>query len=196
MGNSIPRRPSVATTFLAILCVVAGGCVGAIVKPTVSMMPATATVRVGDSQQFSATVNGLANPAITWTVNGIAGGNSTVGTISTNGVYQPPATLPNPNTVTVAGTITANPTLSGTSTITLENPIPVVSAINPTNIGLGSFDIEVTGNNFVKASAGMFGNTALTTTFISATQLTATGSATASGSIPVTVQNPNPGEII
>src|SRR3984893_3733320 len=137
MGNSIPRRPSVSTTFSAVPCVVAGGCVAAIVKPTVIMTPATATVRVGDSQQFSATVNGLTNPAITWTVNGIAGGNSTVGTISANGDYQSPATLPNPNTVTVAVTITASPTLSGTSTITLENPVPVVAAINPTTIGLG-----------------------------------------------------------
>ena len=40
-----------------------------------------------------------------------------------------------------------------------------------------------------------FGSTALTTTFVSSTQLTATGTALASqaGNVPVTVTNPNPG---
>ena len=195
MGNSRSRRQHAAGAFLAILCMAATGCV-ALTKESVTMTPATATVRVGDPQPFSATVTGLMNPAVTWTVNGISGGNSTVGTISANGLYQSPGTLPNPNTVTVKATSTANPSILGTSTITLENPIPVVAGISPTTMGLGSFSIEVTGSNFVPGAAVLFGNTALTTTFVSATELTANGNATASGNVPVTVQNPDPGKII
>jgi len=195
MGNSILQRPPAAIVFLAAICMAATGCVG-LSGPAVTMTPATAGVRVGDPQQFSATVTGLMYAAFTWTVNGISGGNSTVGTISANGLYRPPGTLPNPNTVTVKATITANPTVQGTSTITIENPIPVVAAINPTTIGLGSSNIEITGSDFVQGAVVMFGNTALTTTFVSATQLTAHVNATTSGTVPVTVKNPNPGEII
>jgi uncharacterized protein (DUF1800 family) len=195
MGISIPQRQRAGVAFLAVLCLAATGCVG-LTKQAVTMTPATASVRVGDPQQFSATVNGLMNPAVTWAVNGISGGNSTVGTISANGLYQAPGALPNPNTVTVKSTSAANASIQGTSTITLENPIPVVEALNPTTTGLGSFSIEVTGSNFVQGAAVMFGNTALPTTFVSATELTATGNTSAGGSIPVTVQNPNPGTIL
>ena len=46
--------------------------------------------------QFTATVTGTTNTAVTWSVNGVAGGNSTVGTISTSGAYTAPATAPEP----------------------------------------------------------------------------------------------------
>jgi uncharacterized protein (DUF1800 family) len=195
MGNSKPQSPRSACAFLVLLCLAVAGCVG-VTKPTVTMTPATAGVRLGDSQQFSATVTGLMSSAVTWTVNGVSGGNATVGTISATGFYQSPGSLPNPNTVTVTATSIANASALGASTITLENPIPVVAGISPTTIGLGSFSIDVTGSNFVQGATVMFGNTALATTFFSATKLTATGNATASGSIPVTVQNPDPGTII
>jgi uncharacterized repeat protein (TIGR01451 family) len=68
------------------------------------------TVGTGAVVNFLATItNGAAGVGVNWTVNGIAGGNSTVGTItpSTSGATQPaiytaPATLPGTGAVIVA----------------------------------------------------------------------------------------------
>ena len=48
------------------------------------------------TRQFTATVQNTTNTAVIWKVNGIAGGNSTVGTISTSGVYKAPNSVPRP----------------------------------------------------------------------------------------------------
>src|SRR5579862_2987838 len=50
--------------------------------------PSTANVALGTSQTFTATGSGT---PVTWSVNGIAGGNALIGTISASGVYLPPA---------------------------------------------------------------------------------------------------------
>jgi IPT/TIG domain len=49
------------------------------------------------------------------------------------------------------------------------------------------------GSNFVSGAQVMFNNAALPTTFVSSTQLTATGNAISAGTFPVMVQNPDPG---
>lgn len=56
----------------------------------VAISPASAVMMTGATQQFTATVGGQANPTITWSVDGVVGGNSTVGTITTAGVYTAP----------------------------------------------------------------------------------------------------------
>src|SRR6266478_3758753 len=53
----------------------------------VSVTPAAASVQTGGMQTFTATVTNTTNKAVTWQVNGITGGNTSVGTISTTGVY-------------------------------------------------------------------------------------------------------------
>ena len=55
---------------------------------SITLSPATASVAVGQSQQFAASVANTTNTAVTWSVDGIAGGNSTVGTVSSSGLYQ------------------------------------------------------------------------------------------------------------
>ena len=45
----------------------------------VSVTPNPANVRVGSSQQFAANVTGTTNSGVTWSVNNVAGGNSTTG---------------------------------------------------------------------------------------------------------------------
>ncbi len=135
---------------------------------------------------------------MTWSVNGIAGGNATFGTISSGGQYTAPASVPTSpasNVVSVQALLVATPTVQGASAVTLDNPIPVVSSVNPATIGVGAFTIQVNGSAFVSGALVMFGSTALTTTFVSATQLTASGTATASqaGNVLVTVMNPAPG---
>ena len=56
----------------------------------VAISPTNAVMMTGATQQFTATVSGQANPTITWSVDGVTGGNSTVGTITSAGLYTAP----------------------------------------------------------------------------------------------------------
>jgi uncharacterized protein (DUF1800 family) len=132
---------------------------------------------------------------VKWAVNGIAGGNATVGTITAGGVYTAPATLPSSSTIQVTATSLADTTASSTGTITLSNPLPVVTAVLPTSIPVGDFTLVVSGKKFVSGAVVSFGGTFLPTQFVSYTELIATGTATAgqAGTVEVTVINPDPG---
>lgn len=87
------------------------------VKVTIS--PAGVTLAINSTQQFNASVADTANTGITWSVNGIAGGDSTVGTISASGVYQAPSAVPSPSTVTVTSTSQADVSESASATVTI-----------------------------------------------------------------------------
>src|SRR6478735_9003355 len=57
----------------------------------VTVHTARAALTLTEPQQFTATVVNTTNHAVVWVVDGIVGGNSTVGTISSSGFYRPPA---------------------------------------------------------------------------------------------------------
>src|SRR5258708_12480309 len=83
---------------------------------TVSPKHAAVTVTT-QTQQFASSIN-----AVTWSVDGVVGGNATVGTISPSGLYTPPAT---------AGThrVTAtNGPSSGSATIAVTDLPPVLTS--------------------------------------------------------------------
>jgi hypothetical protein len=71
------------------------------------------------TQGFSATVAGTASTAVTWQVDGIAGGNATVGTISSSGLYTAPAVVPSPATVQITAVSVADPGSSATVAVTV-----------------------------------------------------------------------------
>jgi len=196
------RRSSL--TFFCLLALLQAGC-AAVRSGTktqqpppaqiqVSVSPNPANVRAGSSQQFTATVTGTTSSAITWSVNNVANGNSTTGTINSSGMYAAPASLPNPNTIAIQATSSADSSASGSSSVTLLNPTPVLTAINPTSINVGTFSLTVTGSNFLSNSQVLLAGVPLTTIFVSATQLTATGTASAVGVFAISVSNPNPGQ--
>ena len=161
---------------------------------TLTLPPATAAVRAGSSQPFTPSVVGK---TWTWSVNGIAGGNATLGTIDAGGNYTAPAVLPTPNTVTIAAVESGKSSETASSSVTLLNPIPVVTGIAPPQVNVGTFTLTITGSDFVSGATVTFGSTTLATTYVSSTQLTATGTATASqvGAVAVEVMNPDPGAI-
>jgi IPT/TIG domain len=159
----------------------------------VAVMPPSANVRAGAPQQFMASVTGTSNTAVSWSVNGVAGGNAGAGIINSAGQYIAPQTLPNPNTVMVAATSAADTTAKGSATATLLNPTPILNNISPSTINGGNFTLTITGSNFVNGAKVALAGVPLATTFVNATQLTATGSQATSGSYAVTVSNPNPG---
>jgi hypothetical protein len=66
------------------------------------------------TQQF--TTNAAGGAVVNWSVDGIAGGNSTVGTVSASGLYTPPAS---------AGTHTVTAKNSGNAALTVSAPVAV-----------------------------------------------------------------------
>lgn len=94
------------------------------IVPRVRVIPAIATLLPGDSIVFSAAVGGGGDQSVTWVVNGIVGGNNTVGFISALGVYIAPATLAgNANlSVVVRATSVAQPVLFGEAQVKVLNP--------------------------------------------------------------------------
>ena len=102
---------------------------------SVTVVPATATVPAGLTQQFLATVSGASNTNVTWQVNGVMGGNAIAGTISAAGLYQVPATAP-PSAITVTAIADANGTTSGSATVTIAaSGAPAISvSTNPPGV--------------------------------------------------------------
>ncbi len=81
----------------------------------VTVSPAALALPAGTTATFSATVSG--NPITpTWQVNGVAGGNASVGTITANGVYTAPLTPPSGGSVTITA---VNGGSNGTATATI-----------------------------------------------------------------------------
>ena len=103
-----------------------------------TIVPSSATVPLGDTQQFAATVTGTSNPSVSWLVNNVVGGNATVGTISSAGLYQAPTSLPS-SAVTVTAVSNSNGSTSASAAVTLAGsgtPAISVTSIPPgvTNI--------------------------------------------------------------
>jgi N-acetylneuraminic acid mutarotase len=95
-----------------------------------------------------------------------------------------------------------NPTPGGGAssglTFTINNPAPTAASLSPSSgtAGGAAFTLTVTGTNFVSSSTVLWNGTGLTTTYVSATQLTASVPASdiaKAGKATVTVVNPTPG---
>ena len=136
--------------FLGLGCatVLLAGCAGTSSKTTaitISVAPTAASVAVGNTQQFAATVMGTSNTAVTWSV---VGGASN-GTISTSGLYTAPATVPNPPQVTLTATAQADSTKSAPVAVTVTGT-PTSVSVSPTaasvaNFGTQQFTASVNG---------------------------------------------------
>ncbi len=91
----------------------------------VGISPASASVSTGAGQAFTASITGAgsSSSAVKWSVNGIPGGDSTLGTITSNGAtsafYMAPAVPPSPPTVSIIVTSVADPEKSAIAGVTI-----------------------------------------------------------------------------
>jgi uncharacterized protein (TIGR03437 family) len=161
---------------------------------SVSLTPPTSTIRLGATATFTAKVGNTTNQGVQWQVNGISGGNATVGTIAA-GVYTSPSMLPSNPAVTITAVSMEAATATGSATINLENALPLVSAATPTTINPGPATISVAGSGFATNAVIYVAGVAMPTTFVSTQLLTATGTVAmpAGRMASVKVTNPNPG---
>jgi uncharacterized protein (DUF1800 family) len=162
---------------------------------TVAVSPTTAAVRLTGGQRFTSTITGSSNTSATWTVNGVVGGNATVGTISSFGQYTAPAVMPT-GAITIKVTSVADSTKSATATVTLQNPVPALYGLTPYGANFDTpFVIVATGDKFVPASKIVMNGTALATTFVSAKELRASARTTlpVDTLLQIRVSSPDPG---
>jgi hypothetical protein len=85
---------------------------------SVTLNHSSVSLPVGGQAQFTATVQGTSNPAVTWSVDSVTGGNSTVGTIASAGLYTAPSQA---GSHTVMATCVADTTKNATSAITVTS---------------------------------------------------------------------------
>jgi hypothetical protein len=119
----------------------------------VAVSPNPATVQTFGSQQFAATVTG-GSSAVTWEVNGIAGGNAAIGNISQTGLYTAPNSVPTraSGTITLTAPVTVQAVsqedsfFNGSSAVTLVAPNEGAQA-SPTPLG-------VSGGNALDSGSG------------------------------------------
>ena len=89
-----------------------------------SVQPDQLDLGVGQVATFIATVQNTADTSVDWLVNGVPGGNSTVGTISSGGYYQAPDMVPSPAEVTITAVSRQDPSKSDQATVHIR---PVVT---------------------------------------------------------------------
>ena len=101
-------------------------------SPQLTVSPSSATVHVGASQQFTATVTPSgANHGVTWSVSGTGCMGASCGTIDTAGKYTAPATVPTSNTVTITARSAVDATNAGTATVTMYTGRPTPGWSSP-----------------------------------------------------------------
>jgi hypothetical protein len=136
--------------------------------------PATATVPLGATQQFTAT-----NSPTGWT--------ATAGAIDNTGLYTAPASMPASSTVTITAT---NAGGSGKATVTLiPSTPPSITGTNPPSLPLGVFSFTVQGSGFIAQSVAQLNGKNLPTTFVNANTLTVSGFSAITGQNALTVVN-------
>ncbi|HEY3783689.1 MAG TPA: S8 family peptidase [Steroidobacteraceae bacterium] len=161
---------------------------------TVSVQPSSATVpSSGRTQSFAATVTHTLNTTVTWQVNGVSGGNTTVGMISSAGLYTAPATTPASGGVTVTAVSAANSTRSASAKLSFSAPVTVM--VSPTSasvaIGTGTQAFKATVTNTTNQAvswkvAGVAGGNATVGTISSAGIYTAPAAVPSPSTVTVT----------
>jgi hypothetical protein len=97
---------------------------------TIAISPTTVSVTVATPTQFLVGISGGITGKVIWQVNGVAGGDDTVGRIDSLGRYIAPIKVPSPATFNVAAVSYEDQKLSVTSAVTIIPP-PTVT-ISPT----------------------------------------------------------------
>jgi hypothetical protein len=123
----VPSPPAVTITARLQSDLTVSGSAGLTITPavpppiTVTVLPPTVSLPVGGTQQFTAQVQNSSS-GVNWQVNGIANGNSSVGTINSSGLFTAPASVPSPATVTVRAVLQTDATVFGSAGATVTPP--------------------------------------------------------------------------
>jgi uncharacterized protein (TIGR03437 family) len=209
LQTTFTSATQLSATVPASLITLAGSANVTVVNPggaVSNIAPLTITLVNPTLSSLSPTSVPAGGPAFTLTVNG--GGFNGATTVVWNGTTLP-TTFVNSSqvTVSVAANLIASPGsalvqlvmplggLQPTKNFLITSSAPTISSLSPSSTAAGgaAFSLTVNGSGFASGAAVEWNGTALPTTFVGATQLTAAVPANliaAAGGAAVTVANP------
>jgi len=156
-----------------------------LIPVAVTVSPLTAGLFAGQTQQFTPTVTGSGNTSVTWSIS-----PTTLGSVSSSGLYSAPSSVSVSQNVTVTATSVADPTKSGSAVVTLAPPVAPVITQQPQNLTIiagqtGTFAVIGTGGSLtyqwqsMLPGAGSFSNIAgATSSFYTTPVMSQIGSGT------------------
>jgi hypothetical protein len=122
-----PTPPNIAVTATAHADPTKSASASVDVTISVGVLPASVFLNVSAAQcpvtqQFVATVSGTNDTAVDWSVNGTPAGNpsATFGTITSDGLYTAPGSIPSPPVFNVSAVSQADPSQSGKANVTIS----------------------------------------------------------------------------
>jgi len=166
--------------------------------PVAVKVAGEAVTTVGTPAQYTATVTGTPNTAVTWTISGASTAEN-YGTIASSGLYTPPTTVPAHNYITLIASSTVDTTKSASIPVTIMNAVPAIASASTALAAGGGISIDVKGVNFIPTSSVWFSGYGLATTYVSPTELkavmpyTTVAAQTAGAPITIWVVTANPG---
>jgi hypothetical protein len=121
------------------------------VPVTVSVSPVRVGLTTGQLQTFTASVSG-SSTAVTWEVDTVPGGNSSVGTISAAGVYTPPSSA---GTHTIGARSVADSTVVATASVAVTDLAGVFTYHNDlSRAGVNNKEYALNTSNVKTATFG------------------------------------------
>ena len=101
----------------------------ALAQVSVAISPSSLMTATNATEVLTATVSGTSNTAVTWEVNGVQGGSSSTGVVSTTipgttgeALYLAPASIPTGGSVTLTAVSQADPSKSASALLTIQAP--------------------------------------------------------------------------
>ncbi len=150
---------------------------------TVTLSPGYTTVGVNQSVQYTATVTGLMNTAVTWSV----GGGASHGTITQTGLYTAPAVVPGDTTVSA---LASDGKTMGIVYVNVAPAGPTIASVSPAPVPTGTTAITITGTGFQKGAMLSVGGAYMTPNFVNSTTLSASVWQGSPAVVPFQVMNP------
>lgn len=152
---NVPSPSTVQVTVMSLADVTAtASSTLTIVSPStvsVTVSPKQVVLATGGQQQFSANVTGTSNTSVTWVVSGIGCVGGSCGSISPNGLYTAPSSVPSFSAITITAVSIANPSKSGSALLVVQSASSVSVSITPKSAQVASggqlqFSATVTGS--------------------------------------------------
>ena len=154
----LPASPTVTISAISVADPTASASATVTLRDDIALVisPASSDVPQDGQQTFNASIssNGKPAPGVTWSVNGAAGGNATVGTIVANApetaVYTAPAVVPSPAVVTITATSVADNSKIASASVSIA--CAATSAISPVSASTALTSKQVFSASFCLAN--------------------------------------------